>query len=63
MKVKFIEGFKLVLIAENELERLFMLEWDIRAHTELTDNHDRDCRYVDPAYIKWETDCSGDDPK
>ena len=55
MKVEFVEGFKLVLVAETELERLFMLEWDIRSHIELTDSQDRDCRFIDPAYVEWKT--------
>lgn len=53
MKVEFAEGFKLTLVAETELERLFMLEWDKRANIELTDHRDTDYRVIDPAYITW----------
>ena len=56
MRVEFKEGFKLVLVAENELERLFMLEWDLRANIELTNKHDQDYRVIDPAFVTWKTD-------
>ena len=55
MRVEFVEGFKLVLIAETELERLFMLEWDKRAEIELTDKHDIDYVFIDPAFLTWKT--------
>lgn len=56
MKVEFLEGFKIVLVAETELERLFMLEWDKRSHIELTDSQDRDCEFIDPAYVSWKAE-------
>ncbi len=56
MRVEFIEDFKLVLIAETELERLFMLEWDIRANSDITDSNDRDLRVMDPSYVTWKAE-------
>lgn len=53
MKVEFKEGFKIELIAETDLEQIFMSEWEKRAVSEVTDNRDRDFRFVDPDYIDW----------
>lgn len=54
MKVKFEDGFKVALIAETQLERLFMIEWHARSTVNLIDSRDRDCQFIDPGFVTWE---------
>lgn len=54
MKVRFIDGFKMVLVAENQLERLFMLEWEERSKIRVGDVMRMQEHHVNPEFIKWE---------
>lgn len=56
MKVEFEDGFKIKLVAENNMERLFLIEWEKRSRVELTDSRDQDYQLIDPAFVKWEVE-------
>jgi hypothetical protein len=56
VKIEFMEGFKILLIAETNIERIFLAEWERRSNVELVDDSQRDCRLIDPDFIKWEAE-------
>ncbi len=54
MKVRFIDGFKLQLVAENQLERLFMIEWEAKSKIQVDDLMRMSEYHVNPEFIDWE---------
>lgn len=53
MKVEFNDGFKIVLVAETQLERLFMVEWELRSAIPIEDHMRMEGKHINPQYIDW----------
>lgn len=54
MKVEFEDGFKIKLIAETELERIFMGEWQRRSEIRIEDMARMQSKHINPDFIDWE---------
>lgn len=53
MKIEFEEGFKIKLVAENQLERLFMIEWERKSAIPIEDQMRMLDRHINPDFIDW----------
>jgi hypothetical protein len=54
MRARIEEGFRVVIIAENESERLCMKEWEERSAIDVDDMCRDTKKYINPFYIGWE---------
>lgn len=54
MKVLFNDGFKIQLVAETQLERLFMMEWERLSRVAGEDPMRMQDYKINPEFIDWE---------
>lgn len=56
MKIEYRDGFRVVLIAETDLERIFMTEWEKRSKIKVNDETRMLDFHIHPGCIQWESD-------
>lgn len=54
MKVYFLDGFKIQMVAETQLERLFMIEWERLSKIHGEDPMRMQQHKINPEFIDWE---------